>query len=153
MITIRFEKVKFVFNIFLEHLKLFHVGSPSSWTFSFHVKLCFTNTLTKPSSFHKIQKLTEHTHNQLTTYCVIIRFIIERMCVHSIHTLSARLTATLKMILSMQYAFNSCSFNYKSDYSDIVPFFNSCSFNYKSDYSDIPFSCACFYFGSHRLIS
>ena len=50
----------------------------------------------------------------------IIGFIIKRTCLQSrtrARQLRARFTATFIITLSMQYIFNSCSFNYKSDYS------------------------------------
>ena len=44
----------------------------------------------------------------------IIRFVIEQTCTRKLCT---QFTATLIMILRTQLVFNSCSFNYKSDYS------------------------------------
>ena len=63
----------------------------------------------------------------------IIRLIIERTCVQSVYTatrktITLRFTATLSSNWITQCVFNSCSFNYKSDYSNTSLFFHIFNF-------------------------
>ena len=57
----------------------------------------------------------------------IIQFIIERMCMHTAQRTRtrqlrprARFTNDYISYIDLMYAFNSCSFNYKWDYSNVI---------------------------------
>ena len=66
---------------------------------------------------------------------VIIGFIIERTRARQ---LRAPFTATLKLILSTQYMFNSCSFNYKSDYKMFLCYKIAKKFPSKKQLQNVP---------------
>ena len=75
----------------------------------------------KFAEFHDHGKYIE-TSTNMPSYS-IIGLIIERTCVQSVYEqeqLRAPFTATLLLNLIMWCVFNSCSFNYKSDYSGLV---------------------------------
>ena len=61
----------------------------------------------------------------------MIQFIIEQTCVQNVHAQDnyAANSQQRLLIKSMQYKFNSCSFNYKSDYNRI--FFKGKESEYK----------------------
>ena len=86
---------------------------------------------------------------------IIIRLIIERTCVQRLERIrarqyyaqdnitrfSTRFTATLLSNLITQYAFNSCLFNYKSDYSTHHDMVHAAGYYYRLGFQIIGQAC------------